>query len=107
MKRVLASMLAVAMLSGSGLAFADPPPHAGGHGNAHGDKGKGPPPGQVKRWQKGDRLPRDHRGVYVSDYARYGLKPPPPGHQWRRVDNDYVLVAVATGIIASVILGDH
>ncbi|MEE7567174.1 RcnB family protein, partial [Xanthomonas sp. Kuri4-3] len=30
-------------------------------------------------------------------------KRPPRGHEWRRVDNQYVLIAVATGVIASVI----
>lgn len=106
MKRILVSTLALAMLAGSGTALADPPSHAGHKGHkGHGQKG--PPPGQVKHWKAGDRLAQDHRGVYVSNYARYGLKPPPPGHQWRQVDGDYVLVAVATGIIASVILASH
>ncbi|RZZ84507.1 hypothetical protein EAT51_19295 [Pseudoxanthomonas winnipegensis] len=49
----------------------------------------------------------DHRGVYVRDYRIHHLPPPPRGHQWRRVDNDYVLVAVATGIITSVIAASH
>ena len=44
-----------------------------------------------------------HRGYYV-DYRRYHLRQPPRGYEWRRVDNNYVLAAVATGLIASVVL---
>jgi Ni/Co efflux regulator RcnB len=39
----------------------------------------------------------------VPDYRKHGLKAPPKGHEWRKVDNDYVLIAVTTGIISSVI----
>ena len=103
MKRSLASLLTLSLLATSGIALADPPPHAG-----HGHGPKGPPPGQVKKhWKRGEVLPPDYRGAYVEDYRRYGLYAPPPGHQWRRVDDEYVLIAVATGVIASVLLGDH
>lgn len=45
------------------------------------------------------------RRVYVDDYPRYELHAPPPGHRWVRSDDGrYVLIAVATGIIADVLL---
>lgn len=45
------------------------------------------------------------RRVYVDDYPRYQLHAPPPGHRWVRSDDGrYVLIAVATGIIADVLL---
>jgi len=44
-----------------------------------------------------------NRGYYV-DYRRHHLRQPPRGYEWRRVDNNYVLAAVAGGLIASVIL---
>ena len=45
------------------------------------------------------------RRVYVDDYPRYHLHAPPPGHRWVRSDDGkYVLIAVATGIIADVLL---
>lgn len=41
----------------------------------------------------------------VHDYAPYGLRHPPRGYHWRRSDaGDFLLVAIATGIIADIIL---
>jgi Ni/Co efflux regulator RcnB len=37
------------------------------------------------------------------DYRSHHLRHPPRGYQWVQADNNYVLVAVATGLIASVI----
>jgi Ni/Co efflux regulator RcnB len=39
------------------------------------------------------------------DYRYYRLPPPPRGYQYSRVDNDVVLTAIATGVIASVLIG--
>jgi len=64
---------------------------------------------EYRRWAKGQRLDaryRDHR-YYVSDYRRYGLRQPPRGYRWQRVDNQFLLTAVATGLIASVIIANH
>lgn len=45
------------------------------------------------------------RRVYVDDYRDYDLAPPPRGHRWVRTpDGRYVLIAVATGIIADILL---
>jgi Ni/Co efflux regulator RcnB len=38
------------------------------------------------------------------NYRRYNLRRPPYGYEWRRYDDRYVLVAVTTGLIMSVIL---
>ena len=62
-----------------------------------------------RRWERGQRLDaryRDNR-YYVRDYHRYGLRAPPRGYRWQRVDDSYVLAAVATGLIASVIIANH
>ncbi|MDL5367627.1 RcnB family protein [Xanthomonas sp. NCPPB 2654] len=62
--------------------------------------------GRHEGWRnhkRGERLALGHRGDRVSDYRKHGLRAPPRGHEWRRVDNQYVLIAVATGIITSVI----
>lgn len=53
--------------------------------------------------KKGDKLAPGQRGELVKNYRKQGLKKPPRGHQWRKVDNRYVLIAVATGIVASVV----
>ena len=43
----------------------------------------------------------------VHDYSHYHLRPPPPGHHWVRDDHgNMLLVAIATGIIADLILHD-
>ena len=33
-----------------------------------------------------------------------GLRAPPPGHRWVYADGNFVLMALATGLIASVVL---
>jgi Ni/Co efflux regulator RcnB len=64
---------------------------------------------EYRRWQRGQRLDARYRGngYYVNDYHRYGLRAPPRGYRWQRVDDSYILAAVATGLIASVIIANH
>jgi Ni/Co efflux regulator RcnB len=64
-----------------------------------------PPRGyQARQWHRGDKLPANYRGrAYQVDYRHYGLSAPPRGYQYVRVNNDVVLTAVATGVVASVI----
>jgi Ni/Co efflux regulator RcnB len=55
-------------------------------------------------WKKGAHI-RDEdwkRGDHI-DYRQYHLSAPPSGYEWREVDGNFVLAAVATGVIASVI----
>ena len=62
-----------------------------------------------RRWERGQRLDaryRDNR-YYVRDYHRYGLRAPPRGYRWQRVDDSYILAAVATGVIMSVIIANN
>lgn len=59
------------------------------------------------RWARGHRYydPGYGRTYVVNDYYGYGLRQPPRGHYWRRSDaGDFLLVAVATGIITDLIL---
>lgn len=64
---------------------------------------------EYRRWVRGQRLDARYRGnsYYVSDWRRHGLRAPPRGYRWQKVDNQYVLAAVATGLIASVILANN
>lgn len=55
------------------------------------------------RWMRGHRLPDWRRQHIVRDYYHHGLRRPGPGQQWVRVNNDYLLIAAASGIIAGVI----
>lgn len=69
----------------------------------------GPPAHAYPRWSRGVRYDtRGYAPTYVvhdyRDYRDYGLYAPPRGYHWRRDDRgDFILVAVATGLIASVI----
>ncbi len=58
------------------------------------------------RWSRGARYnTRGYAPTYVvNDYYGYGLRQPPRGYHWRRDDRgDFLLVAIATGIIAEVL----
>jgi Ni/Co efflux regulator RcnB len=57
---------------------------------------------------RGQRLPVTyHNRQYVVDNWRaHRLSAPPRGHHWVQVGGDYVLAAIATGIIASVLLNN-
>ena len=59
---------------------------------------------QHEEWKKGAKI-RDEdwkRGEHI-DYKEHHLRAPPHGYEWRQVDGNYVLAAVATGVIASVV----
>ncbi|WP_255355334.1 RcnB family protein [Phenylobacterium sp. CCH12-B4] len=63
-----------------------------------------------EHWARGQQLPRQcrSRSYMVRDYRRYGYAPPPRGHAYYRTNSgDVVMVAVATGIIASIIAGSN
>ena len=93
------------------LAFAAAPALADkgrGHGDKHewkeaGHHDNGRHLGWYKQaWKRGDRLvwadvePR----YYVDDYRVYRLSAPPEGYRWvRPMDDRYLLVEVATGLI--------
>ena len=66
-----------------------------------------PPRYVVRSWRRGERLPQAYFGprYVVRDYGHYGLYAPPRGYRWVRADNDWLLAAVATGLIADVLLG--
>ncbi|SFB37797.1 regulator RcnB of Ni and Co efflux [Rhizobium sp. NFR07] len=60
-----------------------------------------------QRWSKGHRMSAAERRrmAEVRDYRRYRLSAPPRGQHWVKVDNDFLLVGIASGVIASVIAG--
>jgi len=81
------------------------------------DRGRRPPPprhevnrgpgaGPDHNFYRGGRLPQQYRGYQyvVEDWRGHRLTPPPRGYHWVQTGGDYVLVAVATGIIASILL---
>jgi Ni/Co efflux regulator RcnB len=57
---------------------------------------------------RGQRLPSHYRNrqYVVDNWRSHRLSAPPRGHHWVQVGNDYVLAAIATGVIATVLLGN-
>ena len=68
------------------------------------DRGRGA--GPEHNFYRGGRLPPYYRDrVYVvDDWRGHHLRQPPRGYHWVQTGTDYVLVAIATGIIASILL---
>ena len=68
------------------------------------DRGAGPD----HSWHKGDRLPDSYRSnqYVVNDWQSRHLRQPPSGYHWVQVNGDYVLAAIATGVIADMLLNN-
>jgi Ni/Co efflux regulator RcnB len=119
--------LAALAVGFSGLAFAQPrdgrDDHRGpDHGNDHRapdhgpNRGPGPLPhtvdargaGPDHNFRRGGRLPPEYRNrqYVVDDWRGHRLSAPPRGYHWVQTGGDYVLAAIATGIIAQILL-DH
>jgi len=117
-------VLATGMLFAATAATAASPQHYGhdshhgqsqdwhGHDNRHDHGNRGNhyyvmhDRGRHEGWyRKGGRVPveyRDSRYV-VTDWRVHHLRQPPRGYHWVRSDNnDYLLVAITTGVIASI-----
>ncbi len=91
---VIASVLcAVAVVAANSLALADD--HDNHQYVRHEEWKKGAKI-HDEDWQRGERV----------DYAQHHLRAPPNGYEWRMVDGNYVLAAVATGVIASVVAAE-
>ena len=58
-----------------------------------------------RRWNRGDRLPAQYRDrqYIVDDWRGHNLSAPPRGYQWVQNGSDYLLVALATGLIAQLL----
>jgi Ni/Co efflux regulator RcnB len=81
------------------VVYVSRPPVVVHHNRGH----RGPPP-----WARGRHYQyAGYAPTYVvQDYRHYGLRNPPRGHHWRRSDaGEFLLVAVATGIIADILIG--
>jgi Ni/Co efflux regulator RcnB len=62
--------------------------------------------GPNRSFYRGNRLPPQyrHRQYVVEDWRGHRLSAPPSGYQWVQTGSDYVLIAVATGIILQILL---
>jgi Ni/Co efflux regulator RcnB len=68
------------------------------------ERGAGPD----HNFRRGQRLPQAyrHRNYVVDDWRGHRLTAPPRGYQWVQTGSDYVLVAIATGVILQLLLRD-
>lgn len=55
-------------------------------------------------WERGHTFPHGHRHELIRHYRSYHLNRPPRGHHWVRVDNEYLLVANGSGVIADIVV---
>lgn len=55
------------------------------------------------RWVRGNRVPDWNKRYEVRDYKRHGLHRPAYGQRWIKVDNNYLLISIASGVIAGLI----
>jgi Ni/Co efflux regulator RcnB len=80
----------------------------GDHGQAYRAYDNSRHDGYRYRMQRGGRLPDEYRGsrYVVNDWRGRHLSAPPRGYQWVQANNDYVLAAIATGLIAQVLLNN-
>lgn len=79
--------------------------HGYKHDGRH-DNGRGA--GPKHNFYKGGYIPREYRGhqYVVNDWHSHRLAPPPRGYHWVQTGGDYVLIAISTGLIAQIILGN-
>lgn len=81
------------------------PNHYKGHDNrAHNERGAGP----HHDFRRGGRISSEYRNrqYVVNDWRGHRLQAPPRGYNWVQTGPDYVLIAVTTGIIAQIVLGN-
>jgi Ni/Co efflux regulator RcnB len=114
MKRLLTSALALTLLTGT-AAMAQPDRHddhggyAQGHDD-HRDNRGNDNRGGGHHWARGQRLPSAYyqdRSHYI-DYRSHHLRAPPRGYRWVQTDdNNYAMVAITTGLIASLIAANR
>lgn len=64
--------------------------------------------GYRQEMRRGGYVRSEYRGdrYVVSDWRSRRLSAPPRGYQWVQADDNYVLAAIATGLIAQVLLNN-
>ncbi|HWX03276.1 RcnB family protein [Collimonas sp.] len=80
-------------------------PDRGNHNDQRRDeRGAGPD----HAFYRGQRLPPEYRDrqYVVDDWRGHHLSAPPRGYHWVQTGGDYVLVAISTGIILQMLLGN-
>ncbi|MDZ3994515.1 RcnB family protein [Pseudomonas sp. Teo4] len=90
------------------------PQQQGRPGNSHSQSYRNPnfrpQPGMPvphQQWKRGHAVEPMYRGdrYWVTDWKARHLPPPPHEHRWLYVNGDYVLVAIASGVIVNILGG--
>lgn len=117
LQKLIVCALTATALAGSitSAAFAQPD-HRDGQDHSQqgqqGNRGEHPGWGQDRGgdygYRRGERMGyNDWRNAPVVDYRQHHLRRPRAGYEWRQHNGRFVLVAVATGLIASVLLNQR
>ncbi len=76
-----------------------------GHAGYNQHQGWAQDQGAGHHWQRGERMGyNDWNSASPVNYRQHHLRQPPRGYQWRESNGQYVLGAIATGVIASMIV---
>ena len=101
------AMIAVAMHRRNAAASSrsdgrDNRGHANYNAERRDERGAGP----NHDFRRGQRLPAEYRSrqYVVDDWRGHHLSAPPRGYHWVQTGGDYVLVAIATGVILQLLL---
>jgi Ni/Co efflux regulator RcnB len=97
MKNLMLAISAAALIAGSAGAVKAMPDdqHAGWSQDQ----------GANHQWNRGDHMGyNDWSGAQPVDYRQHHLRRPPHGYAWRESNGQFILAAVATGVVASIIL---
>jgi Ni/Co efflux regulator RcnB len=111
LRQIMLSGMAAAALfattAGAAYAQADRGEMQGG--GEHGEhQGWGQERGASYAYRRGERMGyNDWNNAPVVDYRAQHLRHPHRGYEWREHNGRYVLVAAATGLIASVVSADQ
>jgi Ni/Co efflux regulator RcnB len=66
-------------------------------------RGWGQDRGADYRWNRGDRMGYDDwSSARPVDYRAHHLRRPPQGYAWRETNGEFVLAAITTGVVASI-----
>jgi Ni/Co efflux regulator RcnB len=107
----LAGLLLAAAVAAPAISLAqDRDDHRDDHRSEqrHDDHDRNRGAGPEHNWHKGDRIPDSYRDkrYEVTDWRAHHLSAPPAGYHWVNVNGDFVLAAVATGVIADLLLNN-
>jgi Ni/Co efflux regulator RcnB len=62
------------------------------------------PPGQAKKWRKGQPLPQGIAYYELPHDLVYRMPPPPPRHRYVRVGSDILLLSIGSGIVVDAMI---